>query len=155
MQVRPTIVFGGAGNQSLLDTESKFHAAGYRVTFMPDAGALRWRCESNPPDLLILDSREATFDLRELAQDFGRFAKFPILILGERAQVAQFNALGKACGLLKGAVYFLYEPFGVSELLENVKAILQRSSRREPMCRVEFPTRVVWPTSQHHSLARG
>lgn len=78
------------------------------------AGAIR-------PALLILDLGLPDRDGQEFIHDFRAWSSAPILILSARTQETE-----KVKALDAGADDFLGKPFGVSELLARVRALLRR-----------------------------
>ena len=73
------------------------------------------------PALLILDLGLPDRDGQSFIQDFRAWSSTPILVLSARTQESE-----KVKALDAGADDFLSKPFGVSELLARVRALLRR-----------------------------
>lgn len=73
------------------------------------------------PDLLILDLGLPDRDGIDFIRDYRAWSQIPILILSARSQEAT-----KVAALDAGADDYLTKPFGLSELLARVRALLRR-----------------------------
>lgn len=73
------------------------------------------------PDLLILDLGLPDRDGTDFIRDYRAWSQVPILILSARSQEAT-----KVAALDAGADDYLTKPFGLSELLARIRALLRR-----------------------------
>lgn len=87
------------------------------------------------PDMLIVDLGLPDRDGVDFIRDYRAWSSAPILVLSARAQEAN-----KVTALDAGADDYLTKPFGVSELLARVRALLRRRAPtdEQPDPRIEF-----------------
>jgi two-component system KDP operon response regulator KdpE len=99
------------------------------------------------PELIVLDLGLPDGDGIGFIEEVRTWSDTPILILS-----ARFDEKDKVAGLNAGADDYLTKPFGVSELIARIKALLRRKPRLEddvsPLvqfgnCSVDFSTRTV------------
>jgi two-component system, OmpR family, response regulator len=87
--------------------------------------------ETRRPDLVVLDVMLPDLDgfevARRLRRDEGASARLPIVFLSARDTTQD-----KVEGLRIGTDDYITKPFSIEELIERVKAVLRRSSRRGP-----------------------
>ena len=76
------------------------------------------------PDLVIVDLGLPDGDGADLIRDLRTWSQVPVLVLSARGDEAQ-----KVAALDAGADDYLTKPFGVSEMLARVRALLRRSLR--------------------------
>ncbi|MCX8146060.1 MAG: response regulator [Azovibrio sp.] len=98
---------------------------GYAVHEACSAGQAASLAASLRPALLILDLGLPDRDGQHFIQDLRAWSSTPILVLSARSQESD-----KVKALDAGADDFLTKPFGVSELLARVRALLRR--RQQP-----------------------
>lgn len=106
---------------------SALEAEGYRVF---EAGTAAWgatEAARQQPQLVILDLGLPDRDGTEFIRDFRGWSTVPILIVSARA-----DEKGKVEALDTGADDYLTKPFGVSELLARVRALLRRAPTQRP-----------------------
>ena len=94
---------------------------GYTVHEASTAGHGAVQAGSIRPALLILDLGLPDRDGQDFIQDFRAWSSAPILVLSARTLETE-----KVKALDAGADDFLSKPFGVSELLARVRALLRR-----------------------------
>lgn len=98
--------------------------AGYEVETVADGGAVLESTLRYRPDLVVLDVMLPTrsgFDLcRDLRAD-PRTASLRILMLTAKGRRAELEA-----GVAAGADAYVIKPFGTRELMQTVRALLQR-----------------------------
>ena len=76
------------------------------------------------PDLVIVDLGLPDGDGTDLIRELRTWSQVPVLVLSARGGEAQ-----KVAALDAGADDYLTKPFGVSEMLARVRALLRRSLR--------------------------
>jgi two-component system KDP operon response regulator KdpE len=120
---------------------------GYAVIEAATAAQGAVEAGARKPDLLILDLGLPDRDGIDFVRDYRAWSAVPILILSARNQEAN-----KVAALDAGADDYLTKPFGVSELLARVRALLRRRhlerDQAEPTiafgdCRIDCVRRVV------------
>ena len=94
---------------------------GYTVVEAGTAAQAAVEAGASKPDLLILDLGLPDRDGIDFVRDYRAWSAVPILILSARNQEAN-----KVAALDAGADDYLTKPFGVSELLARVRALLRR-----------------------------
>ena len=107
---------------------------GYHVEWAGDGAAGLERARGSHPDLLILDimlPRLDGFQVLKILREEGFDA--PVLVLTARGEEAD-----KVRGFRLDADQYVTKPFGLLELLERVRALLRRSTRRAPAAAVRF-----------------
>lgn len=102
-------------------------AHGYEVSAAYDGEAGMAAAEREKPDLIILDIMLPKKDGFEVCRELRRKGlDIPILMLTARKEEAD-----KVRGLEIGADDYLTKPFGLSEFLARVKALLRRGPRKD------------------------
>lgn len=91
------------------------------LTAMDGVEALR-TIERNLPDMIILDITMPKMDGLQVCSEVRKWSKVPIIILSARHDVDE-----KAYCLNIGADDYITKPFGISELIARVKAVLRRT----------------------------
>lgn len=107
---------------------------GYQVEWAGDGAAGLEQARAGRPDLLILDimlPRLDGFQVLKILREEGFDA--PVLVLTARGEEAD-----KVRGFRLDADQYVTKPFGLLELLERVRALLRRSTRRAPTAAVRF-----------------
>lgn len=95
---------------------------GYAVIETGTAAQGAVEAGARKPDLLILDLGLPDRDGVDFIRDYRAWSRVPVLILSARSQEAH-----KVAALDAGGDDYLTKPFGVSELLARVRALLRRS----------------------------
>ena len=96
---------------------------GYEVVTAEDGPTGLFAAQESATDLVILDVMLPGFDGFRLLQELrGSGSEVPVLVLTSRSEEAD-----KLLGFRAGADDYLTKPFGVSELVARVQALLRRS----------------------------
>lgn len=113
-------------------------------------------CAAQPPDLVILDLDLPDMDGKELIQRLRDWSQLPIIVLSVRSDEEE-----KVAALDAGANDYVTKPFGISELMARVRALLRGGGRPaeesifERMgLRVDLATRNVSVHGQRVALSR-
>ena len=84
------------------------------------------QCETQMPDLILLDLGLPDMDGLEVIERVREWTKVPIVVLSARGQEKD-----KVAALDAGADDYLTKPFGVDELLARLRVALRHSARTE------------------------
>lgn len=98
-------------------------AEGFEVTEASDGEEAVRVAEESSPDLMLLDIMMPKMDGFEVCRRVRERSTVPIIMLSALADPAD-----KAKCLNLGADDYMVKPFGISELLSRIKAVLQRSN---------------------------
>jgi len=102
---------------------------GFKVLEAADADTAQRYLDGPAPDLVILDIMLPQVDGWEICRELRKLSDVPILMLTAREE-----EIDRVLGLSLGADDYVVKPFSPRELVERVKAILRRTSRRaEPI----------------------
>ena len=105
-----------------LGLEEKLRLEGYEVLSAKDGEEARDVLADGRPDLVVLDLMLPKLDGIEVLRWLRKFwADLPVLILSARSQESD-----KVEGLRTGADDYLTKPFGLSELMARIEALLRR-----------------------------
>ncbi|MDA0988010.1 MAG: response regulator [Chloroflexi bacterium] len=96
---------------------------GFEVTEATDGEEAVMAVEESSPDLVIMYIRMPKMDGFEACSRIRERSTVPIIMLSALADPAD-----KAKCLNLGADDYMVKPFGISELLSRIKAVLQRSN---------------------------
>jgi two-component system response regulator VicR/two-component system response regulator RegX3 len=113
----------------LIDDEEALRASlgyaltkeGYRVTTAEDGQAALKQFHKEVPDVIILDLMLPIISGMELCWRIRAFSKVPILML-----TAKDQPIDKVWGLEAGADEYITKPFNTRDLLERIKAVLEK-----------------------------
>ena len=97
--------------------------AGYGVRTAATGGDALTQAESEQPDLIVLDLMLPDIDGIEVCRRIRKNSDVPILML-----TARDEDVDKIIGLEVGADDYLTKPFGPSELVARIRALLRRTS---------------------------
>jgi two-component system response regulator ChvI len=116
----------------LLETE------GYKIQAYTDGASALEGLSADPPDMAILDIKMPRMDGMELLRRLRQRSEMPVIFLTSKE-----DEIDELFGLKMGADDFIRKPFSQRLLVERVKAILRRSSPREPGSIVEDTAKVL------------
>ena len=113
---------------------STLESEGYRTATAGSVREANLELGRNQPDLLVLDLGLPDRDGIEFIRDVRGWSALPILVLSARSLETE-----KVAALDAGADDYLTKPFGVSELLARVRALLRRrtawNEQEQPLIR--------------------
>ncbi|MFZ2488974.1 MAG: response regulator transcription factor [Anaerolineae bacterium] len=102
---------------------------GYRVTTAENGRMALFAARHDKPDLILLDIMMPEMDGYQFIHAFRKEAQTPIILL-----TAKLEEKDKVLGLELGADDYITKPYGLSELLARVRAVLRRSEKQmEPV----------------------
>jgi len=111
--------------------QSGFDASGFA-----DAEAFYAACKAQLPHLVLLDimlpNEDGLSILKRLKAD-AKTSDLPVIMV-----TAKGTEYDKVMGLDKGADDYIAKPFGMTELVARVKALLRRTAPKEPSSTFEF-----------------
>ena len=96
--------------------------SGHEVEAVPDGMSGLQRVSESPPDLILLDMlmpKLTGIEVLEALKSSARFASIPVLVVTASTREAEAEKALRA-----GASGYLLKPFGLSELLSWVNALL-------------------------------
>ena len=103
---------------------------GYRVVVASNGQEALYAARHEEPDLILLDIMMPEMGGYDFIRAYRKEGETPIILL-----TAKLDESDKVLGLELGADDYVVKPFSPRELVERVKAILRRTSRRvEPVC---------------------
>jgi two-component system alkaline phosphatase synthesis response regulator PhoP len=128
---------------------------GYQVITAADGAVALERCQSERPDLVILDIMLPKIDGWEVCRQLRQSGRIPIIMLTARG-----DDVDKIVGLELGADDYMVKPFNPRELVARVKAVLRRTegTPTQPAVtnlgnlRVDAARREVWVADQPVNL---
>jgi DNA-binding response OmpR family regulator len=100
-------------------------AAGYDVLAATDGEQALTVAQDEPFDLVVLDLMLPGIDGLEVCRQLREIGDMPIIVLSAKGE-----EIDKVDALNSGADDYLTKPFGVSELLARVQAVLRRTQGR-------------------------
>lgn len=98
--------------------------AGYRVDVAVDGAAALEHVDLSPPDLMLLDVMMPEMDGFDCLARLREWSDLPVILL-----TAKGEERDKVKGLDLGGDDYLTKPFGPSELLARVRAVLRRQTQ--------------------------
>lgn len=98
---------------------------GFATQVVHDGALALERARQQPPGFVILDVMLPQVDGWEICRELRQFSDVPILML-----TAREDEIDRVLGLTLGADDYVVKPFSPRELMERVKAILRRTTRR-------------------------
>ena len=105
------------------------HSAGFRAEGFEKPSAFWHACETQLPDLVLLDMmlpEEDGISILKKLRQAPQTKKMPIILL-----TAKSSEYDKVMGLDSGADDYVAKPFSMMELLARVKALLRRAEKDE------------------------
>jgi two-component system KDP operon response regulator KdpE len=115
-------------------------------------------CATQPPDLVILDLGLPDMDGKELILRLREWSQLPIIVLSVRSDEEE-----KVSALDAGANDYVTKPFGISELMARIRALLRSSDKlqgeetsiyEQGGLRVDLSSRSVTINEQRITLSR-
>jgi two-component system, OmpR family, KDP operon response regulator KdpE len=106
--------------------KATLEANGFRYVEAETGGKGLIQCETQKPDLVVLDLGLPDLDGLEVIERIREWTKVPIVVLSARGQEKD-----KVAALDAGADDYLTKPFGVDELLARIRVALRHSARPE------------------------
>lgn len=104
------------------------NAAGFEAAGYADAASFWSAMKGNTPDLVILDIMLPDEDGISILKKL-RAMSFDIPVIMETAKGTEYD---KVIGLDLGADDYLVKPFGMTELVSRVRAVLRRAGKSRP-----------------------
>ena len=86
------------------------------------------KIKENTYDIVLLDLMLPKLDGTQVCQQVREFSDIPIIML-----TAKSDDMDKILGLEYGADDYMTKPFNILELKARIKAIMRRSSAKEPV----------------------
>ncbi len=103
---------------------------GFATQSVHDGAEALKLARQQPPGFIILDVMLPKVDGWEICRELRKLSDVPILML-----TAREDEIDRVLGLSLGADDYVVKPFSPRELVERVKAILRRTTRRESTSR--------------------
>ncbi len=94
---------------------------GFRVSEVPDGGAMRAALEADPADLVLLDLMMPGEDGLSLARHIRQHSDIPIIMLTGKGDL-----IDRVAGLEAGADDYIAKPFHLREVLARIRTVLRR-----------------------------
>ncbi len=104
--------------------KATLEANGFRYVEAETAGKGLIQCETQMPDLVVLDLGLPDMDGLEVIERVREWTRVPIVVLSARGQEKD-----KVAALDAGADDYLTKPFGVDELMARIRVALRHSAR--------------------------
>jgi len=106
--------------------KATFEENGFKYVEAETAAKGLIHCETQMPDLIILDLGLPDMDGLEVIERVRQWTKVPIVVLSARGQEKD-----KVTALDSGADDYLTKPFGVEELMARIRVALRHSARTD------------------------
>jgi two-component system response regulator ChvI len=123
----PTIALVDDDRNILTSVSIALEAEGYRIMTYTDGASALDGFKSSPPDLAILDIKMPRMDGMETLRRLRQKSDMPVIFLTSKDE-----EIDDLFGLKMGADDFIRKPFSQRLLVERVKAVLRRSSSKDP-----------------------
>jgi two-component system response regulator ChvI len=124
----PTIAVVNDDRNALASVSIVLKAEGYRVASYIDVASALDGFRTARPDLAILDSKMPRMDGMETLRRLRAKSDLPVIFLTSKGEV-----IDEVLALKMGADDFIRKPFSERLLVERVKAVLRRASRKDGM----------------------
>jgi two-component system response regulator ChvI len=124
----PTIAVVNDDRNALASVSIVLKAEGYRVATYTDVASALDGFQTARPDLAILDSKVPRMDGMETLCRLRAKSDLPVIFLTSKEEV-----IDEVLALKMGADDFIRKPFSERLLVERVKAVLRRASRKDGM----------------------
>jgi DNA-binding response OmpR family regulator len=99
---------------------------GYRIVSAPNGREALYVARHEKPDLILLDIMMPEMDGFEFMRTYRKERDTPVIML-----TARLEETDKVIGLELGADDYITKPFGMSELVARIRAVLRRYSQGE------------------------
>jgi len=123
----PTIALVDDDRNILTSVSIALEAEGYRIMTYTDGASALDGFKTSPPDLAILDIKMPRMDGMELLRRLRQKSDMPVIFLTSKDE-----EIDELFGLKMGADDFIRKPFSQRLLVERVKAVMRRSTTKEP-----------------------
>jgi two-component system, OmpR family, response regulator ChvI len=134
----PTIALVDDDRNILTSLRMVLEAEGYKIQAYNDGASAYDGLSADPPDLAILDIKMPRMDGMELLRRLRQKSEIPVIFL-----TSKDDEIDELFGLKMGADDFIRKPFSQRLLVERVRAILRRSSPRDPAAPQEDSAKVI------------
>ena len=134
----PTIALVDDDRNILTSLRMVLEAEGYKIQAYNDGASAYDGLSADPPDLAILDIKMPRMDGMELLRRLRQKSEIPVIFL-----TSKDDEIDELFGLKMGADDFIRKPFSQRLLVERVRAILRRSSPRDPAAPPEDSAKVI------------
>jgi two-component system response regulator ChvI len=134
----PTIALVDDDRNIVTSLRIVLEAEGYKIQAYTDGASALDGMLAEQPDMAILDIKMPRMDGMELLRRLRQRTELPVIFLTSKE-----DEIDELFGLKMGADDFIRKPFSQRLLVERVKAIMRRSSPREPGSIVEDPAKII------------
>jgi len=123
----PTIALVDDDHNILTSVSIALEAEGYRVMTYSDGASALDGFKTSPPDVAVLDIKMPRMDGMEMLRRLRQKSDMPVIFLTSKDE-----EIDELFGLKMGADDFIRKPFSQRLLVERVKAVLRRSTSKDP-----------------------
>jgi len=123
----PTIALVDDDHNILASVSIALEAEGYRVMTYSDGASALDGFKTSPPDVAVLDIKMPRMDGMEMLRRLRQKSDMPVIFLTSKDE-----EIDELFGLKMGADDFIRKPFSQRLLVERVKAVLRRSTAKDP-----------------------
>jgi len=123
----PTIALVDDDHNILTSVSIALEAEGYRVMTYSDGASALDGFKTSPPDVAVLDIKMPRMDGMEMLRRLRQKSDMPVIFLTSKDE-----EIDELFGLKMGADDFIRKPFSQRLLVERVKAVLRRSTAKDP-----------------------
>jgi len=123
----PTIALVDDDHNILTSVSIALEAEGYRVMTYSDGASALDGFKTSPPDVAVLDIKMPRMDGMEMLRRLRQKSDMPVIFLTSKDE-----EIDELFGLKMGADDFIRKPFSQRLLAERVKAVLRRSTAKDP-----------------------
>jgi two-component system response regulator ChvI len=134
----PTIALVDDDHNILTSVSIALEAEGYRVMTYSDGASALDGFKTSPPDVAVLDIKMPRMDGMEMLRRLRQKSDMPVIFLTSKDE-----EIDELFGLKMGADDFIRKPFSQRLLVERVKAVLRRSTSKDPTNPKEVDAKVL------------
>jgi two-component system response regulator ChvI len=134
----PTIALVDDDHNTLTSVSIALEAEGYRVMTYSDGASALDGFRTSPPDVAVLDIKMPRMDGMEMLRRLRQKSDMPVIFLTSKDE-----EIDELFGLKMGADDFIRKPFSHRLLVERVKAMLRRSTSKDPTNSKEADAKVL------------